>query len=132
MHKCPAKPRGIFLPFSLTQNIFFAITDTMFAIIQTGGKQYLVEPGKIITIEKLEAPENGEVFFDSVLLAETGKGVEVGTPTVPGVVVKGKVQKQGRARKVIVFHKAHQRGRGVKRGHRQAYTKVEIISIGKK
>lgn len=104
----------------------------MFAVIQTGGKQYIAEPGKIITIEKYDAPEGEEAVFDAVLLYDSGKGVEVGTPTVPGVVVKGKVQKQGRAKKVIVFHRRHQRGRGIKRGHRQSYTKVEITAIIKK
>lgn len=103
----------------------------MFAVIQTGGKQYIAEPGKTITIEKLEAQENGDVLFDAVLLYDSGKEVEVGTPILKGVVVKGKIAKQGRAKKVIVFHKRHQRGRGIKRGHRQAYTKVEIVAIEK-
>lgn len=103
----------------------------MFAVIQTGGKQYIAEPGKTITIEKYEAAEGEEAVFDTVLLYDSGNGIEVGTPTVPGMVVKGKVAKQGRAKKVIVFHKRHQRGRGIKRGHRQAYTRVEIVTIEK-
>lgn len=102
---------------------------TQFAVIKTGGKQYIAEPGKKIKIEKLDKKEGAEVIFKEVLLLEKNNKVEIGNPTVKGAEVLGKVTEQGKHDKIIVFkHKAKTRYK-VKTGHRQAYTEVEIKKI---
>lgn len=101
----------------------------MHAIIETGGKQYLVEAGQKIKIEKLEVEEGKEVTFDKVLLVFGGKKVEIGMPHVSGASVEANVLKQGRGDKKIVFrYKAKVRRRKMK-GHRQPFTEVEITKI---
>ena len=101
----------------------------MLAVIKTGGKQYLVSPGDKIKIEKLNKKEGAEVTFNEVLLLEKNKKVEIGDPQVKGVKVMGKVLKQAKAKKVIIFkYKAKKRYK-VKKGHRQPFTEVEILKI---
>ena len=101
----------------------------MLAVIKTGGKQYLVSPGDKIKIEKLNKKEGAEIAFNEVLLLEKGKQIQIGTPLIKGVKVVGKVLKQGKAKKVIIFkYKAKKRYK-VKKGHRQSYTEVEIVAI---
>lgn len=101
----------------------------MYAIIQTGGKQYKVAAGDEILIEKLEAAVDAEVEFD-VLLVSDESGVKVGKPVVDGVKVRGKVLEHGKGKKVVVFKYKPKKNIRTKRGHRQPYTKVEILSIG--
>ena len=101
----------------------------MYAIIQTGGKQYKVEAGDEILVEKLEAAVDAEVEFD-VLLVSDDAGVKVGKPVLDGVKVKGKVVEHGKGKKVIVFKYKPKKNIRTKRGHRQPYTKVELLSIG--
>ena len=102
----------------------------MLAVIKTGGKQYLVSPGQKIKIEKLGKKEQEEVVFDEVLLLEKGNKLEIGTPFVEGAKVIAKVLRHAKGKKVIVFkHKAKKRYK-VKKGHRQAFTEVEILKIG--
>ena len=101
----------------------------MYAIIQTGGKQYKVEAGDEILVEKLDAEVNAEVEFD-VLLAADDAGVKIGTPVLDGVKAKAKVVEHGKGKKVIVFKYKPKKNIRTKRGHRQPYTKVEILSIG--
>lgn len=101
----------------------------MYAIIQTGGKQYKVEAGDEILVEKLEAAVDAEVEFD-VLLVSDDAGVKVGKPVLDGVKVKGKVVEHGKGKKVIVFKYKPKKNIRTKRGHRQPCTKVEILSIG--
>ncbi len=101
----------------------------MLAVIKTGGKQYLVEPGKKIKIEKLEVEEGKEVIFDQVLLLEKGKKLEIGTPLVEGAKVVGKVLTQGKGDKVIAFKYKAKKRYHVKKGHRQQFTEVEITKI---
>ena len=101
----------------------------MYAIIQTGGKQYKVEAGDEILVEKLEAAVDAEVEFD-VLLVSDDAGVKVGKSVLDGVKVKGKVVEHGKGKKVIVFKYKPKKNIRTKRGHRQPYTKVEILSIG--
>ena len=103
----------------------------MYAVIKTGGKQYLVEPGKKLKIEKMNAKEGGKIVFNEVLLAFDNKKVEVGTPLVKGAKVEAKVLKQGRNRKVIVFRYHSKTRYRKKKGHRQHFTEVEITKIGK-
>ena len=101
----------------------------MHAVIQTGGKQYLVEAGKKIHIEKIDAKEGGAVVFDKVLLVFGGAKTEIGTPYVSGASVEARVLAQGREKKKIVFrYKAKVRRRKMK-GHRQPFTEVEIMKI---
>ena len=97
----------------------------MYAIFVTGGKQYRVQEGDSIYVEKLEAEVGEEVTFDQVLLAD-GK---VGTPVVEGAKVVATVEKQGRSPKIIVFKMKPKKNYRKKQGHRQAYTKVLIKEI---
>ena len=97
-----------------------------FSIIETGGKQYRVAEGQKIKIEKIEGIANAPVTFDKVLLSGTEAGVVVGAPYLDGKKVEGKVLRQARTRKVIVF-KFHSKTRQrKKKGHRQEFTEVEI------
>ncbi len=101
----------------------------MYAVIQTGGKQYKVEKGDEILVEKLEADVDAEVAFDVLLVADDA-GVKIGQPVLEGVVVKGRVLEHGKGKKVVVFKYKPKKNSRKKRGHRQPYTKVEILSIG--
>lgn len=101
----------------------------MLAVIKTGGKQYIVAPGQKIKIEKLDNKEGSEVTFSEVLLVEKGKSLEIGTPRVQGAKVIGKVLKQGKGKKVIVFKYKPKTRYKVKKGHRQPFTEVEILKI---
>lgn len=100
-----------------------------FAVIKTGGKQYLVEPGKKLKIEKLEAEEGKNIIFDQVLLLSDNNNLSVGTPVIKGAKVTGKVLKQGRAKKVVVLKYKPKKRYKVKKGHRQHFTEVEITKI---
>ncbi len=101
----------------------------MYAVIETGGKQYKVAVGDVVYIEKLDAEENAEVTFDTVLMTADGDQVTVGTPNIEGATVAAKVLKNGKAKKVVVFKMKRKKNERKKRGHRQPYTKVEITSI---
>lgn len=101
----------------------------MYAIIQTGGKQYKVEAGDELLVEKLDAEVNAEVEFDVLLVADDA-GVKIGTPVLDGVKAKAKVVEHGKGKKVIAFKYKPKKNIRTKRGHRQPYTKVEILSIG--
>lgn len=97
----------------------------MKAIIETGGKQYSVEVGKTLYIEKLDAKEGEKVVFENVLMADS----QVGTPYVKGAKVTAKVEGQGKAKKIIVFKYTPKKKYRKKQGHRQPYTKVTIEKI---
>ena len=100
----------------------------MYAIIKTGGKQYVVEEGKVISIEKLDVEEGAEVTFDEVLLV-SGDDVKIGAPNVAGAKVTGKVLEQGKERKIRIFKykaKANYRRR---QSHRQPFTKKKKKKI---
>lgn len=100
----------------------------MYAIIETGGKQIKVEEGQAIFVEKLNAEAGETVTFDKVLMVG-GDSVKVGAPTVEGATVTAKVEKQGRAKKIIVFKYKSKKNYKRKQGHRQPYTKVVIEKI---
>ena len=100
----------------------------MYAIIETGGKQVKVEEGQTIYVEKLNVEEGGSVTFDKVLFVG-GDDVKVGSPVVEGATVTGKVEKQGKQKKIIVFKYKAKKNYRKKQGHRQPYTKVVIESI---
>ena len=98
----------------------------MFAVIKTGGKQYLVVPGQKLKIEKINANESENFIFEEVLLVSDEENLQIGTPLVKGARVEAKILEQGRAKKIIVF-KYHNKTRyRKKRGHRQHFTEVEI------
>ncbi|MDD6763741.1 MAG: 50S ribosomal protein L21 [Clostridiales bacterium] len=101
----------------------------MYAIIETGGKQYKVAQGDVVFVEKLDVEEGAEVTFDKVLLAADGDDVKVGTPVVEGATVTAKVLKNGKAKKVIVFKMKSKKNERKKKGHRQPFTKVEITAV---
>jgi len=101
----------------------------MFAVIKTGGKQYLVSPGDKIKIEKIDKDEGKEITFDQVLLVMKSKIVKIGTPLVKGAKVKAKVLKQDRAKKIIIFKYKAKKRYQKKMGHRQPFTEVEILKI---
>ncbi len=103
----------------------------MYAVIETGGKQYRVNEGDVIRIEKLPEEIGSVVTFEKVLLVGAGEKVSVGTPVVDGAEVTGKVVEQDRGKKIIVFKKKRRKGYQVKRGHRQDYTGVLIEKINK-
>jgi len=100
----------------------------MYAIIETGGKQLKVEEGQAIYIEKLDVEAGETVTFDKVLFVG-GETVKVGSPVVAGATVTAKVEKQGRAKKIIVFKYKAKKNNRKKQGHRQPYTKVVIGKI---
>ena len=101
----------------------------MLAVIRTGGKQYLVKKGDKIKIEKIDEKEGKEITFKEVLLVVKDKKVEIGAPLVKNAKVVGKILKQGRGDKVIVFKYKSKKRYKKKAGHRQPYTEIEIKEI---
>ena len=101
----------------------------MFAVIETGGKQYKVQYGDVIFVEKLAAEENAEVEFPVVALCKEDGTLSVGTPVVEGAKVVGKVLKNGKGKKIVVFKYRPKKDSKSMRGHRQPYTKVQIEKI---
>ena len=97
----------------------------MYAVIETGGKQYKVEQGSVIYVEKLAVEAGNEITFEKVLLVD-GK---VGTPYVKGATVTGNVVKHGKNKKITVFTYKAKKSEKRKLGHRQQFTKVEITAI---
>ncbi|MGB0543820.1 MAG: 50S ribosomal protein L21 [Longimicrobiales bacterium] len=102
----------------------------MYAVFQTGGKQFRAEPGTRLRIPTLEAEIGDSVTFDHVLLAGDGaENVQVGTPTVDGASVKAEVIRHGRGDKVIVFKRKRRKGYRKKQGHRQNFTEIRVEEV---
>ncbi|EXX85547.1 50S ribosomal protein L21 [Paenibacillus darwinianus] len=101
----------------------------MYAIIETGGKQYKVQEGDVIYIEKLGLNEGDSVTFDRVLAVSKADGLVTGSPLVSGAKVSGKVEKEGKGAKIIVYKYKAKKNYRRKQGHRQPYTKVTIGKI---
>lgn len=101
----------------------------MFAIIRTGGKQYSVEKGTILKVEKLDQEIGTEFIFDEVLLVDNSSKILLGTPKLDKARVSAKILSQGRGKKQIVFKYKNKTRYSVKNGHRQPYTEVEITDI---
>jgi large subunit ribosomal protein L21 len=101
----------------------------MYAIIETGGKQYKVEAGDVLFIEKLDVEADSEVTFDKVIAVGADDGIKVGAPYVDGATVTAKAIKNGKGKKVVVFTYKPKKNAKRKMGHRQPYTKVEIAAI---
>jgi large subunit ribosomal protein L21 len=101
----------------------------MYAIIETGGKQYRVETGSLVQVESLEGEVGGTVQLDQVRLLHGDKGIVVGQPLVKGASVKAEIVNQGRTRSITVFKKQRRKNYRRTRGHRQGFTKLRIIGI---
>ena len=101
----------------------------MYAIFQTGGKQYRVSEGDVITVEKIAANEGDVVTFDQVLTVVNDADVKVCTPVVEGAIMTAKVEKQDKARKILVFKYKAKSNYRRRQGHRQPFTKLTIEKI---
>jgi len=101
----------------------------LFAIVQTGGKQYRVSPGDILRVERLPGERGDEVSLEQVLLVAQSEEVQVGQPLVPGARVLAEILRQGKAKKIMVFKKKRRKNYRRKQGHRQLYTAIQIKEI---
>jgi large subunit ribosomal protein L21 len=101
----------------------------MYAVVRTGGKQYRVSSGEKLRIEKLAAAVGSELVFDEVLLVVDGQALDVGTPVVEGASVKAKIIGHGLGDKVMIFKLRRRKNSKRLRGHRQAYTEIEVTGI---
>jgi large subunit ribosomal protein L21 len=101
----------------------------MYAVIQSGGKQYRVEPGQTVTLEKIEGDKGAAVDFNDVLLLSSDGSVTIGRPTVPGAVVKAQIVEHTLGDKLVVFKFRRRKNYVRKNGHRQQYTRVKIEQV---
>ncbi len=101
----------------------------MYAVIQTGGKQYRVEPGQTLSVEKLPGELGDSLQFDDVLLVMNDDKTIVGRPTVAGASVKAEIVEQGKDKKVIVFKFQRRKNYRRRYGHRQLYTSIKIGEV---
>ena len=101
----------------------------MYAIIETGGKQYKVQEGDVIFVEKLDVAAGADYSFDKVLVVSNGDTVNFGNPTVAGASVSASVVGDGKEKKVIIYKFKSKKGFHKKKGHRQPFTKLKIEKI---
>ncbi len=101
----------------------------MYAIVETGGKQYQVEEGRYVDVELLDGEQDSKVIFDKVVMIVNGKKSKVGQPYVDGASAEGSIVKHDRAKKVIVYKQRPKKGYRRKQGHRQGFTRVMISKI---
>jgi len=101
----------------------------MYAIVETGGKQYQVEEGRYVDVEFLEGEKDTKIVFDKVVMVVNGKKSKVGQPYVKNASAEGTVLLQGKAKKIIVFKQRPKKGYRKKQGHRQGFTKVMITKV---
>lgn len=101
----------------------------MYAVVETGGKQYRVEEGDVVFVEKLDAGEGDAITLDKVLLVSNEGSVSAGKPYVDGAKVEAKVLAQGKAKKIVVFKYKAKKNYRKKQGHRQPFTKLQIENI---
>lgn len=101
----------------------------MYAVVETGGKQYRVSPGDVIRVEKLDAEKGEEISLDRVLLVSDENGLKVGKPIVDGANVRATVMQVGKGRKITVFKYKRKKNYRRKYGHRQPFTELKIESI---
>ena len=101
----------------------------MYAIVETGGKQYPVEEGRYIDLELLDGEKDSKVTFDKIVMLVNGKKSKVGQPYVTGASVEGTIVKHDKAKKIIVFKQRPKKGYRKKQGHRQQFTRVMITKI---
>ena len=103
----------------------------MYAVLRQGSRQYRVQPGDVIQVEKIEADKGEEVVLEDVLAVNNGEGIEVGEPRLNGAAVKAQVLRQDRGKKVVVFKFKRRKGYARKKGHRQHFTELKILSVSK-
>ena len=101
----------------------------MYAVVNTGGKQYKVKAGDVLRVEKLPGEVGSPVTFDRVMMVADGENISIGQPLLEKTSVKGTIVEQGKAKKVIVFKYKRRKRFRRKQGHRQAFTAVKIDSI---
>lgn len=101
----------------------------MYAVIETGGKQYFAQEGEKVRIEKVAVEEGKQVKFENVLMIGGEGTPKFGTPIIEGASVTGTVVEQGKDRKILVYHKKRRKGYEKKNGHRQPFTEVKISKI---
>ena len=101
----------------------------MYAVIETGGKQYQVKEGDVVFIEKLSAEADETVTFDKIVAVGADDGIKIGTPYVHGAKVEAKVIKNGKSKKITVFTYKPKKSEKRKQGHRQPYTQVRIEAV---
>ncbi len=101
----------------------------MYAIVETGGKQYQMEEGRYIDVELLEGEKDSKVVFDKVVMLVNGKKSKVGQPYVKNASAEGVIMEHGKSKKVLVYKQRPKKGYRVKRGHRQEFTRVMINKI---
>lgn len=101
----------------------------MYAVIQTGGKQYKVTEGSVLKVEKLDVQPGDRLTLDQVLMVSDGNEVRVGTPLVPNAQVTAVVLEQGRDKKIVVYKYKRRKNYRKKQGHRQPYTKIKVEKI---
>ena len=104
----------------------------MYAVVNSGGKQYKVQKGEVLRVEKLSGDVGSSVTFDRVLMFSDGENVSVGQPLLDGVSVEGHIVEQGKAKKIIVFKYKRRKRFRRKNGHRQEFTAIQIDSINAK
>ena len=102
----------------------------MYAVVSSGGKQYRVEKGEVLKVEKLPGDVGASVSFDQVLMFSDGEDVRIGTPVLGDVAVTGRIVEQGKSRKIVVFKYKRRKRYRRKQGHRQPYTAIKIDHIG--
>ena len=101
----------------------------MFAIVETGGKQYQVEEGRYLDVELLDGEKDSKVVFDKVVMIVNGKKSKVGQPYVAGASAEGTIVKHDKEKKIIVYKQRPKKGYRKKQGHRQGFTRVMISKI---
>lgn len=101
----------------------------MYAVIESGGKQYRVQPGDTVVLEKLPGSPGDKISFDKVLLVSSDDSVAIGRPVVDGALVAGEIVEQGRGEKLTVYKFKRRKNQRKRNGHRQAYTAVAIKTV---
>jgi large subunit ribosomal protein L21 len=104
----------------------------MYAVVNTGGKQYKVQQGEILRVEKIPGDVGSPVTFDRVLMFSDGEDVSIGQPVLENIAVEGHIVEQGKAKKIIVFKYKRRKRYRRKQGHRQTFTAVQIDNIAAK
>lgn len=101
----------------------------MYAVIKTGGKQYKVQEGETLRVEKLEGETGSQIQFNDVLLYSDGENITLGAPVIANAVVSGKIVEQAKDKKILVFKYKRRKGYRKMKGHRQYYTDIKIDAI---
>ena len=103
---------------------------SIYAVIETGGKQYRVQQGDVLDVERLEGDQGKKIKLEQVLAFSNGKELKIGTPTLPGAKVTAEVVEHTRGDKIISFKMKRRKGYRRKKGHRQELTRIKILELG--